>query len=87
MDLTQEVDKLLEEVEEPNNYGDETTTIVPMEGKLTNLDLNPPEHRFFGKSRCIPYQCLTADENLTLAKVATSLFKRRWTSRASTMVK
>jgi hypothetical protein len=55
MDLTQEVDKLLDEVEEPNEYNNETSTTVQTEGKLTSLDLNPPEHRFFGKSRCILY--------------------------------
>ncbi|EKM75560.1 hypothetical protein AGABI1DRAFT_79697 [Agaricus bisporus var. burnettii JB137-S8] len=50
VDLSQEVDKLLEEVEEPNDYSDDTTSIVPTVGKLMKLDLNPPEHRFFGKS-------------------------------------
>ncbi|KAJ3561273.1 hypothetical protein NP233_g10294 [Leucocoprinus birnbaumii] len=56
IDLTQEVDRLLEEVdeqgvlinEEPDDLDGQDAKL--MVGKLAKLDLNPPQNRFFGKS-------------------------------------
>lgn len=59
-DLGQDVDKLLEEVDVPPallRNDDETDETMRLTGKLSKLDLNPPQNRFFGKSRCLTTSC------------------------------
>lgn len=87
VDLTQEVEKLLEEVDVPIEFSrddeDEGDT-TRMTGKLAKLDLNPPQNRFFGKSRyvdCFVSSSLQAGATHSahcLQIVHITLYKRHW---------
>jgi len=51
IDISQEVDQLLEEDQDFEAQHDEDQNQKVMIGKLATLDLNPTQNRFFGKSR------------------------------------
>jgi hypothetical protein len=71
IDLSQEVDRLLEEVNDEDILsrndddeveGDRANLMV---GKLAKLDLNPPQNRFFGKSRYVSHSCDVISSSIT----------------------